>query len=256
MLHEYLFFFPFQMSAAWAWIPTVFLSFLMLRSAAAQSQMCEEPFQAAFMVITNLTYPASRSFLDSDLVFYREILRFTTEETDREREAALQFFIDTFGLDFTNVEPDEQGQRILGNATFLPVLFPFNNTVVFNTWLVNGRARTRCYPIADGGFQVSFTGTVMLHGEYGGEEGRLGFPNESVFYGHNYLLDVCEQQGILLQVETPTPSRVETSDGWTVAIFRARNRVLGEGVIWGIGRLTAVDSTTVRVENRQIITFL
>ena len=161
------------MSAVWVWIPTVFLSFLMLRSAAAQSQMCEEPFQAALMLITNVTYPASSSFLDSDHVFYREVLRFTTEEIDQEREAALQFFRDRYGLDFTNVEPDEQGQRILGNATFLPIMFPFNNTFVSNSWLVDGRTRTRCFRVGDGGFQVRFSGTVMLHGEYGGEEGRV-----------------------------------------------------------------------------------
>ena len=238
------------------WTPTVFLSFLMLRSVAAQSQMCEEPFQAAFMLITNVTYPASSSLLDPDHVYYREVLRFTTEEINREREAALQFFRNTYGLDFTNVEPDEQGQRVLGNATFLPVMYPYNNTFVFNSWLVNGRTRTRCFRAGDGGFQVRFSSTVILHGEYGGEEGRLAFANEGLFYGHDYIYDVCAQQGIIFQLESPTPVRVESSDGWVVINFRVRNRVLGEGVVWGIGRVTAVSSTTLRSEGRQIFTFL
>ena len=81
----------------------------MLHNAVAQSQMCEEPFQAALMVVNNVTFPASSSFLDSDLVFYREVLRFTEEEIDRERETAMNFYRDFYGLDFTNVQPDELG---------------------------------------------------------------------------------------------------------------------------------------------------
>ena len=99
------------MPAASVWIPTIFLSFLVLQNTAAQSQMCEEPFQAALTLVTNVTYPTSSSILDSNHVFYREVLRFTDEEIDREREAAIQFFRDTYGLDFTDVEQDEQGQN-------------------------------------------------------------------------------------------------------------------------------------------------
>ena len=65
------------MSAAWVWIPTVFLSFLMLRVTASQSQTCDEPFRATITVVSNVIYPASRSFLEPDHVFYREVLRFT-----------------------------------------------------------------------------------------------------------------------------------------------------------------------------------
>ena len=199
------------MSAAWVWIPSVFLSFLMLHSAAAQSQMCEEPFRAALMLVTNVTFPASSSFLNSDLVYYREVLRFTEEEINREREAAMNFYRDFYGLDFTNVQPDELGRRI---STFRPVMSLYNNTFVFNSWLVNGRARTRCYRVGDGGFFANFTGTVMLHGEYGGEGGKLGFPYEGVYYGHNYLYDACQLQGIVFQVESLAPIRgVPTAAG-------------------------------------------
>ena len=47
----------------------------------------------------------------------------------------------------------------------------------------------------------------MLHGEYG------------VFYGHDYFFDVCAQQGIVFQIETPTPIRLASSDGWFVSTF-------------------------------------
>ena len=116
-----------QMSAVYMWIPAL-LSFLMLHNAAAQSQMCKEPFQAVLTVVTNVTFPTSASSLDPNHVFYREVLRFTEEEIDREREAAIQFFRNFAGLDFTNIEPNERGQRIWENATFGPIMMPFNNT--------------------------------------------------------------------------------------------------------------------------------
>ena len=139
------------------WIPAVW-SFLILHNAATQSQMCEE---AVLTVVTNVTFPTSASFLDPNHVFYREVMCFTEEEIDREREAAIQFFRGFAGLDFTN------------------------------TWLANGNTRTRCFLLGDGGFRVQFTGAVMLHGEYGGEEGRLGVAGEGLLYGHDYLYDAC-----------------------------------------------------------------
>ena len=74
--------------AAWVWISTVFLSFLMLDVTAspALSHMCDEPFRATITVVTNVTFPASSNFDDLDHIFYREVLRFTDEEIDLERE--------------------------------------------------------------------------------------------------------------------------------------------------------------------------
>ena len=130
--------FNFQMSVVRLWVSIVFFSFLNLHNAAAQSQMCEEPFKATLTIITNVTVPSSASSLDPDLVFYRKVLRFTEEEIDRDREAAMQFYEDMYGLNFTSVEPNDLGQRILGNAIFEPNRVVFNITYVFNSWLVSG----------------------------------------------------------------------------------------------------------------------
>ena len=240
------------------WVSVVFLNILNLHNAAAQSQMCNEPFQAVITLVTNVTYPASASSLDSDLVFYRKVMRFTEVEIDRETKAAMQFFSDTYGLDFTNIEPNEQGQRTLGNATMEPFTIPYNFTFVFNSWLVNGRARTRCFPVGEGGYHVRFTGTMMLHGEYGGEEGKLVIEPDRVIYHHQYVYEACKQQGIIFQIETFAPFRILASDpgGFIVYNFRVRNRVLGEGTIWGVGRDATVNSATRRSEVRLVYTFL
>ena len=244
------------MSAVRWWVSVLFFSFLSLHNAVAQSQMCEEPFKATLTIISNVTFPSSASSLDPDLVFYRKILRLTEEEINRDREVALQFYKDMYGLDFTSVEPNDQGQRILGNATFEPNRLVFNFTFVFNSWLVSGRPRTKCFPAQGGGFQVRFSGPMMLHGEYGGEEGKLVSTNEYLVYGHDYILDACKQQGLTFQVESLAPIRSVPVDGYFVAIFRVRNRMLGEGTVWGVGRVTTVDATTRRLEVREVFTFV
>ena len=243
------------MSPMWLWISIVFSS-LNLQNAAAQSQMCEEPFKATITLTANVTFPISASPLDPDLVHFRKTLRFTEEEIDREREAAMQFYNDMYGLDFTNIEPNDQGQRILGNATFQPSRSPFNFTYVFNSWLVSGRTRTKCFPAASGGFGVSFTGPVMLHGEYGGEKGKLALTNENLAYRYDYVFDACQQQGLIFHLESLAPARRVPVDGYFVTPLRVVNRMLGEGIIWGVGRSTAVDATTRRLEFRQVFTFL
>ena len=242
----------FQMSVTQLWIPAAFLSILMLQSAS--SQMCEMPLKAAFMQITDTTFPADSKQLDSDLTYYRQVLKFTEDEIDREREAAIRYFNRTFGLDFSNIEPDEQGQRVLGNATFRPVVFPYNATLVYNRWLVNGNSKSRCYKMGDGGFQVAFNGSVRLGGEFGGSEEKYGFAHESVLYGRDYIYDACAQQGILLQTESMSPIRVV--DGWIILAFRIRNRQLGEGMTWGVSRVTPVNPTTLRYESRQVYSFV
>ena len=244
------------MSAAWLWISVVFLSFLNLHNAAAQSQMCEEPFKATITVVTNVTLPISASSFDPDLVHFRKTLRFTEEEIDRYREAAMRFYNDMYGLDFTNIEPNDQGQRILGNATFETTRSAINFTYVFNSWLVSGRSRTKCFPAEGGGFRVRFSGPMMLHGEYGGEEGKLASRNENLLYGYDYVFDACKQQGLIFHLESLAPSRSVPVDGYFVTSFRVRNRMLGEGIIWGVGRSTTVDATTRRFELRQVFTFL
>ena len=87
----------------WLWISVVFFSSLNLHNAAAHSQMCEEPFKATITLVTNVTIPISASSFDPDLLHFRKTLRFTEEEIDREREAAMRFYIDMYGLDFTNI---------------------------------------------------------------------------------------------------------------------------------------------------------
>lgn len=244
------------MPATRVWIHAALLGILTLNTATAQLETCPEPFQSVFVQVTNTTFPATSSSLDADLTYFRETLQFTEDEIDREREAAISYFNQRFGLDFSDIEPDEMGRRVLGNATFQPVFFPYTGNIVYNRWLVRGPSMSKCYRFLDGGFSASFTGTVTLRGEYGGDEGITASSGESVIYGRDILYDACNQQPIVFQTESLYPIRSVPNDGWIIVSLRLRNRQLGEGTVWGVSRVSSVNSTHLRYEGRQVYTFL
>lgn len=112
-------------------IQAALLGLLMVHSAASQS--CSLPFDATFILVTDVVLPASEyQFRDPQLRFYTEIMRFTAEEIDQVMRNAMQHFNSQFGLDFSNIEPDDTNQRFLGNAAFGPYRVPFNETIVTN----------------------------------------------------------------------------------------------------------------------------
>ena len=208
----------------------------MLHNAAAQS--CSTPFQAVFAGITTLSFPLNLGqFMvpDPNFTFYRETLRFTDAEIERELASALQHFTTQFGLNFSTAVPDERGERILGNATFRfkRYLFPFSFTAIENRWLVTGNTNTKCYTIGAGGFQVSITGDMTLFGVYGGEEGKPVQADDSL--NHGYLtLNTCAQQTILFQAQSNVPGRNLPVEGWFVEEFVLYNRQLGMGRVQSV----------------------
>ena len=88
-----------------------------------------------FTLVTDQVVPASLGSEDPHLSFYSQILRFTDEETQQEMENAIQHFKMQFGLDFSNIQPNDANQWVLGNSTLSPVLSPVNSTLVFNNWM-------------------------------------------------------------------------------------------------------------------------
>jgi len=128
--------------------------------------------------------------------------------------------------------------------------------MVYNRWLVRGPSTSRCYQFLDGGFFAEFNGTVILRGEYGGEEGIMASSGDGLLYGRDILYDSCNQQPIIFQTESLTPIRRVPGDGWIIISLRMRNCQLGDGTVWGVSRVTQVNSTTLRYESRQVTTFL
>ena len=63
-------------------------------------------------------------------------------------------------------------------------------------------------------------------------------------------------EGIIIQLESLAPTRSVQIDGFFVTVFRVCNRVLGEGTVWRVGRVTPVNTNTLQFEGHQVLTFL
>ena len=106
---------------------------------------------------------------------------YTEEEIDRTREAAMQFFRDTYGLDSTNIEPNRNrepwGMQQLN-------LLCFHSTLKAG-WLMeeqgkvfSDRERWQC--------------TIMLHGEYGGD--KLALESDCLSTDINILMKLASNR--------------------------------------------------------------
>ena len=237
------------------WIQIALLSLLMVYSASTQT--CS--FDAAFTLVTDRVDPASilDEFPDPQMSFFRDILRFTEAETQQVVEAAIQHFNTQFGLDFSNIQPDDANQRFLGNAMFFPLMAPFNATAIANHWLMTGNTRSRCFQVGTGQIQVVFNDTMMLHGLYGGVDGRQVNAGDLLVYGYLAIFDACPQQPILIQIQTDIPARILPVEGWIVEELRLYNRQLGRGRAQTTfkTRPSPDDPTMIVMENQSVLSF-
>ena len=222
------------------------------------SQSCPTSFEAVFAGVTDLVVPVSSlQFADPEMRFYTETLRFTAEETNQVMENAIQHFNTQFGIDFSNVEPNDANQRFLEYARFEPIAAPFNNTIIANRWIVNGNRRSRCFPIGSGSFSVNFNATTMLHGVYGGEGGKRINAGDFVDYGYFAIFGACAQQPILVQFQSDVPARTLPVEEWTVEEYRIYNRQLGRGRTQGVlkSRSSPDDPTIIIMESQRVFSF-
>ena len=238
------------------WIEIALLGLLMVCNVSASPRYCS--FDAAFTIIADRVDPPSIfEFADPQMSFYRDTLRFTEAETQQVMEAAIQHFNTQFGLDFSNIEPNDANQRFLGNGTFSSAKAPFNATAIANRWLVTGNKKSKCFDVGSGHFRVDFNGTMMLHGVYGGEDGRPVNAGDFVVYGHIVLFDTCPQQQIVIQTQTDIPARRLPVEGWIVEELQAYHRQLGRGRVQSTfkSRPSPDDPTMVVTENQSVVSF-
>ena len=239
------------------WLQFALFGLLMVYSVSASSQQCS--FDAAISLVDDRVVPVSilDEFPDPQMSFFRDILRFTEAETQQAQEAAIQHFNTQFGLDFSNIQPNNANQRILGNATFFFRKIPFNITVIANRWLVTGNRKSKCFQAGSGHLRVDFNGTMMLHGLYGGVDGRPVNAGDFLVYGYIIIFDTCPQQPILIQVQTDIPGRILPVEGWVVEELRLYHRQLGRGRIQATFKIRSSpdDPTMIVMESQGVMSF-
>ena len=94
----------------------------------------ECPRGAEFVISLDVvaSVEATRRLADPNLTFFRDVLRFTEQEIETATQSAIEYFNATFGLDFSDSVPNEQGQRIYQNAAFSAGQIPFTYTAKAN----------------------------------------------------------------------------------------------------------------------------
>ena len=235
----------------------LFISLLgVIATTSVMGQTCpEEWFAAEFSVIANSTYAAADAGPDTDNTFFRDVVKFTDEETETYLQNAINFYATRFGLNYST-EPDEFGVRHFQNTTFSPINFSVTLTATVNSWLRSGQTRSACYPVRAGGYRIQFNAEQILHGTYGGEQGILASSNDGIAYGY-YVIDVCPQEPLLIRFESTIPYRFDPIDGYSVTKEDVFHRTLGEGLAFGTLKTTneSADGSILRYEFRVVFNF-
>lgn len=219
------------------------------------SQCPQDWFPVQFNIVANVTFPVAAFAPDVDFSYHRDVLKFTPEEIETDQQNAINFFATRFGLNFSS-GPDESGVRRYQNAFFSPFRFPSTFTTTINRWLKNGNTRSTCYTVRAGGFLLSFSGPQMLHGTYGGEEGKPANVGAGAGYGY-HSIEICPQSPFVIQWQNPIPGHPHPVDRYNTIKSDLFHRTLGQGIELGASRIVFHngDESTYRYEYETVVTF-
>lgn len=226
------------------------------RDVIAGGEVCPaEFFDVHFSFFVDEVVPiAEASTLDSELHHFRETLKLSDKEIDEFTAEVIAFYNETYGLDFSESEPNAAGERAFENAVLFPFEAPLTLTVSVNRFLVSGRkGSNRCFSLQEGGYDVRFTGEQRFHGTYGGEEGRVE-PAEQISYTL-LRFNFCQQELTIIRcIALPT---YRSPDGYAPRVADCFNRQLGHGLLQGsmFSGITKEDPSMLRVISRQIVSF-
>ena len=229
---------------------------VLVTNAAAQSCPANFNSDAQIVLISNGTGPLSAlgaARVDTNLTYFREVLRYSDDEIQQETQKALQFFDERFGLNFALSQPNEQGLRFFQNATFQPTRQPSGIIATFNRWPITGNTRSRCFTSAIGGYFVSFSGEQTLKGTYGGEEGVKVTNNKVLQYGYNSI-SIPHHDPVVIQRWTPTPNEAARI-GLFVLFYELSHPTLGQGAQQGFFQTELVNGTVLRHSGSAVLTF-
>lgn len=220
------------------WIHVLLLA---ASSVAVYSQACPSGHYSAVFSVTADVTTANYVLDDPDLTFFKTCAKARESEVEHAMNSAIEFFNETYGVDFSNSPPDAMNVRTLENARMSPFIVPPEHNLILtdNHWIRTGNTYSLCYSICFGGFWMTFTGEQLLRGSYGGDEGKPAGVGDSVYYGYT-IMNVCQQSPLIIQVQSRFPERFEPIDGNRVLAFDLYNKVLGYGTAHGVVQITPV----------------
>ena len=132
------------------WMYSVFASVFVL--AASQSTCPTDWFTAEFTIVTDRVLNAADGeavLEDRSGSYFTEVLGFSASRIAAEVEAAQAHFNTRFGLQFP--ELDENNEARFQNATLSYFRVPFAHFVSVNRWIATGNTRSWCIDAFNGG---------------------------------------------------------------------------------------------------------
>ena len=190
------------------------------------------PEGAEFIISFDSVVPLAefqQNIPDPNLTFFRNVLKFTEQEIQTATLSAIEYFNTTFGLDFSESEPNQHGQSFFQNASFAARKSPITATAKANRWLMNGNTKSKCFDVHLGWFDVTFLGEQVLHGTYGGSEGKTGLPGTGALTWFYVWINTCPQLPVVILLKSTAPAST-TPDGLYIRPDVASHRILGSGI--------------------------
>ena len=167
---------------------------------------------------------------DPEETFFKNDLGFRDDDIQHAFEDSVKFFNETYGLDFSESQPNEQNEYVLENAKMH--LFRLHENVhyrvVFNNWIQTGNTRTTCPNAQIGGYRVTFTKDQIVHGTYGGVDGVPVKEGDFMVYGY-HILYVCGQSPVIIQAQSTSPIHQVPVESVFYLDIDVYNQVLGYG---------------------------
>ena len=229
----------------------------MTYAASTHASQTQCPPGAQFIASANIvinTNDLLSQIADPNLTYFRDVLDFTEQDIETATQSAIEYFNTTFGLDFSESVPDSvTGERRFQNASMSPSRVPFNYTAKANRWLVAGNTRSKCFDYQLGFFGVRFLDDQVLHGTYGGLEGRRIGPGpfQDMVWGY---IRINTRPPVLIQYQSTSPSHT-SPDGISSDSHIAFHPTLGQGIVLGTVVFTPIDETRARIVASDTVVF-
>ena len=237
---------------------TVTVTTLLAGNIDVAAQFCDSGFITGQIVILGDGTVSADEVQgnDPELSFFREVIGFNDAGVEQVTQDAMNFFQSNYGLDFSQSEPNQLGERVYMNATVFPYRLPFDIHATYNPWIVNPERGTKCFASSAGGFMVTFSGDQLLRGSYGGSEGRPVMGGEAILDYGFYSIPVCRQSPITIRRVTPIPNE-ERRIGFSILFYELFHRNLGQGTERGVfqSAVLADDENRVRTVGSSVLTF-
>ena len=229
----------------------------MTYAASTHASQARCPSGAQFIASANIVINTNNllsQLADPNLKFFRDVLQFTEQEIETATQSAIEYFNTTFGLDFSESVVDSvTGERRFQNASMSPSRVPFNYTAKADRWLVAGNTRSKCFDYQLGFFGVRFLDDQVLHGTYGGLEGRRVGPGpfQDMVWGY---IRINTRPPVLIQYLSTSPSHT-SPDGISSDSHIAFHPNLGQGIVLGTVVVTPIDETMTRIVASDTVVF-